>query len=448
MEPIPRNARLVRRAYWLIRIRWIAIIGVILATFVAGRVLVLQVSVNQIALYCVAAVLTVYNSVFLILLNRAVKPNGERVFSAVHRIVSVQISLDLILLTVLLHFSGGVENPFMIYFVFHMVIASILLPAWESYLQAALAVCLVVLLVLLEHQGIIHHYCLKGLLPDCIMGDRRLIVVMVTVFTTTLFMIIYMTSSISTQLRDQEEAYWQANIQLKEKDKVKDEYVSRVTHDIKGHLAAIQSCLEVVVNRTLGPLNERQSDFVGRAQKRTATLANFVRTLLRLTQMRLSDKLEVHEFSLTETIADAVSSVESRAQNKSIVLTTAVGPSVDKIVGNKFSIEEVIVNVLLNAIKYTPEKGAVEISAVDKGDCVQIEVKDTGIGIPADEIPRVFDEFFRGAKAKKTERDGTGLGLSIAKQIVERHNGSIWVESTQGEGSIFKLTLPITGRHC
>ncbi|RKY06787.1 MAG: hypothetical protein DRP66_08100 [Planctomycetota bacterium] len=446
MEPLPQNARLVRRAYWLIRIRWIAITGVILATFVASRIL--HISVNQIALYCVAAVLTVYNSVFLILLNRAVKPNGERVFSAVHRIVSVQISLDLILLTVLVHFSGGVENPFMVYFVFHMVIASILLPAWESYLQATLAVCLVVFLVLLEHHGVIHHYCLEGLLPKCIIGDKRLIAVMVSVFTTTLFMIVYMTSSISVQLRNQEEAYWQANIQLKQKDKVKDEYVSRVTHDIKGHLAAIQSCLEVVINRTLGPLNERQSDFVGRAQHRTKILATFVRTLLRLTQMRLSDKLEVHEFSLKEAIADAVSSAEARAQSKSIVLTTAIGPSVDRIVGNKFSIEEVIVNILLNAIKYTPEKGAVEISAVDKGDCVQIEVKDTGIGIPADEIPRVFDEFFRGAKARKTERDGTGLGLSIAKQIVERHNGRIWVESTQGKGSTFKLTLPKTPRHC
>ena len=446
MEPLPQNARLVRRAYWLIRIRWIAIIGVILATFVANRIL--YISVHQIALYCVAAVLTVYNSILLILLNRAVKPNGERVFSAVHRIVSVQISLDLILLTVLVHFSGGVENPFMIYFVFHMVIASILLPVRESYLQATLAVCLVVFLVLLEHQDIIHHYCLRELLPNCIMGDKRLIVVMVSVFTTTLFMIVYMTSSISTQLRSQEEAYWQANIQLKQKDKVQDEYVSRVTHDIKGHLAAIQSCLEVVINRTLGPLNERQSDFVGRAQNRTKTLANFVRTLLRLTQMRLSDKFEVHEFSLKEAIADAVSSTETRAQSKSIILTTTIGPSVDRIVGNKFSIEEVIVNLLLNAIKYTPEKGAVEISAVDKGDSVQIEVADTGIGIPADEIPRVFDEFFRGAKARKTERDGTGLGLAIARQIIARHNGRIWVESTPDEGSTFKLTLPRTGRHC
>lgn len=400
---------LVRRAYWLIRIRWIAIIGVILATFVASRIL--HISVNEIALYCVAAVLTVYNSVVLILLNRAVKPNRERVFTAVHRIVSVQISADLVLLTVLLHFSGGVENPFMVYFVFHMVIASILL-------------------------------------PNCIIGDKRLIAVTVLVFTTTLFMIVYMTSSISVQLRNQEEAYRQANIQLKEKDKVKDEYVSRVTHDIKGHLAAIQSCLEVVINRTLGPLNERQSDFVGRAQHRTKTLANFVRTLLRLTQMRLSDKFEVHEFSLKEAIADAVSSTEAKAQSKSIILTTTIGPSVNTIVGNQFSIKEAIVNLLLNAIKYTPEKGAVDISAVNKGDSVQIEIADTGIGIPDDEIPHVFDEFFRGAKARKIERDGTGLGLSITRQIVARHNGRIWVESTPDEGSTFKLALPRMGAQC
>jgi len=446
MEPLPRDARLARRAYWLIRIRWIAIIGVVLATFVASRIM--RIPVNQLALFCIAGVLTVYNSIFLILLDRAVKPSGERVYSAVHRIVSVQISLDLILLTVLVHFSGGVENPFVIYFVFHMVIASILLPAWESYLQATLAVCLVVLLALLEHSNTIRHYCLEGLLPACMIQDRRLVVVTVSVLSTTLFMIVYMTSSISTQLRNQEEAYWQANIQLKEKDKVKDEYVARVTHDIKGHLAAIQSCLEVVINKTLGPLNDRQIEFVGRAQYRTKTLANFVRALLKLTQMRMRDKFETQEFSVAEVIAGAVAAAEARARSKSISLTTSIGPSVDSITGNRLSIEETILNLLLNAIKYTPDNGAVEIRAFDQGDFVRIEIADTGIGIPAEEIPHIFDEFFRGAEARKVERDGTGLGLSIARQIVERHNGKIWVESTQGRGSTFKLTLPKTGGHC
>ncbi len=440
MEPLPRDARLARRAYWLIRLRWIAIAGVVVATFVAHNIF--GVDVHATALYCVAVALTVYNAAFLVLLNRAVKPDGESVFTAVHRIVSTQISLDLILLTILVHFSGGIENPFMVYFVFHMIIASILLPAWESFLQATLAVCLVVFLVLLEYKGILHHYCPGIYLAEELHSDGRRIAAAVSVFATTLYMIVYMTSSISTQLRNQEEAYWQANIELKEKDEVKDEYVARVTHDIKGHLAAIQSCLEIVSNKTLGDLNDRQAEFVGRAQTRTKKLAVFVRTLLRLTQMRLSKTLEMQEFSVFEMIDSSLTMVKPRAKSKSISLSSSVDESLGEILGNRFAIEEMLTNLLLNAIKYTDENGSVELAASSNGKHVEVAVKDSGIGIPAEDIEHVFEEFYRASNAKKVERDGTGLGLSIARQIIERHNGKIWVESKQGEGSTFSFMLP------
>ena len=442
MEPLPRDSRLARRAYWLIRIRWIAIAGVVIATFAANNIF--KVGVNATALYCVAVTLTVYNAVILVLLNRAVKPDGERVFVAIHRIVSTQISLDLILLTILLHFSGGIENPFMIYFVFHVIIASILLPAWESFLQATLAVFLVVFLVLLEYMEIIHHYCPEIYFVEDLHLDGWRIAAMVSVFATTLYMIVYMTSSISRQLRNQEEAYWQANIELKEKDKLKDEYVARVTHDIKGHLAAIQSCLEIVTNKTLGELNERQAEFVGRAQTRTKKLAAFVRTLLRLTQMRLSNNIEMEDFPVPEMIESCITAVMPRAESKSISLTSNVEESFGMVFGNRFAIEEMLTNLLLNAIKYTNEGGTVELVAGYKGVFLEVVVKDSGIGIPAEDIDHVFEEFFRASNAKKVERDGTGLGLSIARQIVERHNGKIWVESVQGEGSTFKFLLPKT----
>jgi signal transduction histidine kinase len=366
------------------------------------------------------------------------------VHSSVHKIVSTQISLDLILLTVLLHFSGGIENPFMIYFVFHMVIASILLPAWESFLQAVLAVFLLVLLALLEYEELlIEHRCLEGLVTECIYRDGRLIAAIVFAFGTAIFMIVYMTSSIASQSRNQEEAYWEANIELKEKDKVKDEYVARVTHDIKGHLAAIQSCLEVVSNKTLGPLNDRQGEFVDRAQKRTQKLSTFVRTLLRLTQMRLSKRLDMQEFSLNEVVENTIAAASSRAKSKSVALSFEVGESVGTMVGNRFSIEEMLMNLILNAIKYTNENGTVEIVASKDDGFYEVEVSDNGIGIPSADVEHVFEEFYRASNAKKVERDGTGLGLSIVKQIVERHGGTVGVESRVGYGSTFKFRLPL-----
>ena len=251
-----------------------------------------------------------------------------------------------------------------------------------------------------------------------------------------------MASHIARRLRREEQAHRQANILLQEKDHIKDEYVLRVTHDIKGHLATIQSCLGVIVRRLIGPLDDQQADFINRAHTRTVKLNKFVRTLLKLTQMRLSNELEMGVFSLGDAIRNVVDGVKNKADDKRITLSCDVESSEDKIFGNQFSIEEVVTNLLLNAIKYTPANGTVEVNSKNREDCMLVEISDTGIGIPQEEQPKIFREFYRATNAKEIERDGTGLGLSIVKYIVERHGGKIQVESKEGCGTTFKLTLP------
>jgi len=248
------------------------------------------------------------------------------------------------------------------------------------------------------------------------------------------------------ELEKQERALREANAQLRQKDRIKDEYVSRVTHDIKGHLAAIQNCLHVAGDPASSPLSEKQAEFLGRAMNRTKQLTDFVKELLNLTQMRLSGRFQVEAFSLPATLATALATVESKAQHKSIAVTSRIDASVGTIVGNEFSITEMITNLLFNAVKYTPEGGTVHLEAESDGDCVQIRVTDTGIGIPADELEHVFDEFFRAWNARKSERDGTGLGLSIVKQIVDRHAGELSVQSEEGRGSTFAVRLPIPAK--
>jgi len=244
------------------------------------------------------------------------------------------------------------------------------------------------------------------------------------------------------ELQKQDKALREANAQLREKDRIKDEYVSRVTHDIKGHLAAIQSCLYIAADESSGSLSERQSDFMSRALNRNSQLTAFVKELLNLTQMRLSGRMQMEPFSLPDSISKALTSVANRAKEKSIALTSSVSPSVGQIIGNEFSVNEMITNLLFNAVKYTPENKTVHLEAKADNDHVQIDFSDTGIGIPADELEYVFDEFFRATNAQKSEKDGTGLGLSIVKQIAERHGGTISVTSQEGRGSTFTVFLP------
>ena len=245
-----------------------------------------------------------------------------------------------------------------------------------------------------------------------------------------------------TELKKQEKAVREANIKLTEKDRIKDEYVSRVTHDIKGHLAAIQSCLFVAGMDPDKNYSEKQSEFLGRAQDRTGELTDFVKELLNLTRMRLSGHVDKAKFSLRETISKSLTTVAGKAKDKSITLTSNVGATVGDIMGEEFSINEMITNLLFNAIKYTPEDKSVHLEADKNGEYIQIDVVDTGIGIPAGEVEKVFEEFFRASNAKTSGKEGTGLGLSLVKQIIDRHGGKISVQSEAGKGSTFTVLLP------
>ena len=439
MEPVVQNTRLVKRAYWLIKLRWIAVVCVVGSTYFCSNIL--AITLQDFALYGIAILLALYNMTVLLLLNHFTRAGKELPYAAVKRIINFQICADLLLLTALLHFSGGIENPFIFYFMFHMIIASILLSVRESYLQATFAALLFGLLILLEYLQFIPHHCLQGFVVRCLHRDGFYVLGVYFVFTTALYLVVYMASYIATKLKQAEQAHREANILLRKKDHIKDEYVLRLTHDIKGHLAAIQSCLDVVANKLVGSLNERQADLINRADSRTRKVTHFVKTLLKLTQLRLSDKLEMDIFSLKNTISDVVAAVKNKAQGKSITLRFNIESSVDKTFGNQFSIEETVTNLLLNAIKYTPQNGDVEINVKEDGDYVLVEIADTGIGIPQEELPKVFDEFYRATNAKKIEKDGTGLGLSIAKQIIERHGGKIWVEGKENGGTKFWFTL-------
>ena len=253
-----------------------------------------------------------------------------------------------------------------------------------------------------------------------------------------------MANYISIRLKQAEHAYRQANIELEKKDQIKDEYVLRVTHDIKGHLSTIQGCLGIVVSKFVGKPSNQDEDFILRAHKRTSELNKFIKTLLRLTQIRLSNKFEMDFFSLRDVLQNAVDSVKNKAKDKSIILNYMVDPSIDKIYGDSISIEEMITNMLLNSIKYTKEEGTIQLYTEKHEDNVLIDISDTGIGIPQEEQSKIFDEFFRASNARACENDGTGLGLSIVKHIIERHGGDIQVESIQGHGTTFKIRLPIS----
>lgn len=430
----------VERIYWLIRLRWVAVVSIILAvSFATG---ILKIPLVVFPLYAIACIIAFYNLAFFIFI--AVQKNRESpgLFLLINKFTNLQITLDLYFLAVLIHYSGGIENPFIFYFVFHMIIASILLSRRASFLQATFAVALFFSIVMSEYYGVLPHYSLKRFISYDQHKNLIYILGVYFVFVSTLYIAVYMATSITKRLRGHEKELRKANELLNEKDRIKSEYVLRVTHDIKEHLAAIQGCIEPVSSGITGALNQKQKDLLSRAEQRTEKLVFFVKALLEITRIKLSKHIEMDYFSLPKTVASAISFVEARAKDKGIIINCQIAAEIDKIKGAQIYIEETIVNILVNSLKYSQENGKVEIVLKDQGNTVLIKITDNGIGIPKDEIPKICQEFYRASNAKAVEKTGTGLGLSIAKQVVERHNGRIWIESDVGKGCSVSIELP------
>jgi signal transduction histidine kinase len=395
------------------------------------------------ALIAVVAYIFAYNTVFF-LYHRLVeaRKDGSLLASDARAFANVQIAVDLMSLGLLMHFSGGIENPFMVYFVFHMAISSILLSRRASYLQATFAAAIVVCVSLLEYGGVIQHYHVSGFGAP---GDHRSPVYLagrIFALTTTLYLVVYMTTSISTDLRRRRHQLQQAHEKLAEQDKLKSQYVFRVSHDIQAHLAAIHSCVAPVLAGMTGKVDDTQRELLEIATSRTMKLLRFVKSLLKLTSARLREEFDVEEVRLEEVVRRSVELFEDEAARKSVDVAFSFNGACT-VQGDESACEEVVISLLSNAIKYSRQGGKVRIEMEDSGSFVRVVCSDDGIGIGKGDLGKVFDEFYRSKNAKQVERDGTGLGLSIAKYIVERHGGRIWAESDgEGRGSTFAFELP------
>lgn len=425
------NERLVERLFWLIQLRWIAVGSVLAVNTFAFRVLQMELPFR--ALYLTSLFLAGYNLIFYLIAGRVKWANT---------VANLQIALDLLVLAVLLHFAGGIENPFMFYFIFHIIIASILLPRWASFLQATLAVLLFLMVGGMEYCGLIPHYPLRGFAPAILYLNPFYIFGVSFVFISTLYIAVYMATSIATQLREREKNLRDANLLLEEKDRIKSEYVLRVTHDIKEHLSAITSCIEPVAEGFAGPLAEKQRELLFRARDRSRKLLFFVRALLEITRLKLTRELKMEQFSLREMLKEMLEDIASRAKEKEQSFEVAITPKLDKFLGVRVYLEEALANLLMNAIKYTPRGGRVRLEVVERGERWLIKLEDSGIGIAKEDLPFIFDEFYRAQNARELEKTGTGLGLAISKKIIEMHKGKMWAESNLGKGTRFIIDLP------
>jgi len=351
-------------------------------------------------------------------------------------------------LTVLIYFSGGAENPFIFYFIFHMIIASILLSTAASYFQATLAVVLFNLMLLLDYTEIIPHYRLFPFFTESFYHNPVYLLGLSVVFTTTLYLSVYMATSITSKLRHREEeliqlkdSLEQTNRQLREIYDYRSRFILRVEHELKTPLAAIQSLVTAVLTGFADRLEPKVKDLLSRAERRTHNLLELIRELLTLSRIQTAGySFKLEPVRLEPIIARQLEILQAQAEDKSLSIVRNIPPNLPPVKGDTEAMVQVVMNLLSNAVKYTDE-GEVSVRLSVEGDFVRLDVSDTGIGMSEEEVAMIFDEFYRGTQAK-AKSEGTGLGLSIVWEIVEGHGGRIEVESAPGKGSTFTVWIP------
>jgi signal transduction histidine kinase len=442
MRIITRDQRLVARAYWLVSHRWLAIIAVAALSWLGTNLF--DVNISPIPLYLITLGLIIENLITLGLLEHIKKKRQHDLLNSTRLVIHFQIALDLLFLTAILHFTGGIENPFFLIYFLHMVISSILLSRTGAFLQTSLALILFGMLVYAEYAGILPHYCMciDNLPNHELYLDKYYVLRVYCVFVMTSYVLVYLTTSIGHRLRNQEDKLTHAITQLEKNDQIKNEYVLRITHDIKGHLAAIQTNLSVLTSGIFGKPEGKQKEFIERAYNRTEKLTNFSRKLLALTRIKLQNKVEKKEFSLINVIEKSINDLRDDAREKGIAVKTELDEKAELIVGNQISFEEVLHNLIGNAIKYSKEGGLVNIKLVDRAHKIRLEVADEGVGIPNKEMKQIFDEFYRASNVRSAAFEGSGVGLSLVKVIVLRHGGRIWAENIREGGARFIVELP------
>ena len=233
--------------------------------------------------------------------------------------------------------------------------------------------------------------------------------------------------------------------ELKKAEMLRREFVANVSHELRTPLTSIRTYAETISDNQ-GIPQETEEEFLRVIINESDRMTKIVQDLLELSRFDTGNTtLAIDMFSIERSIRDVYAAIALEAKKRDHEINLELEWKLPMIKGDRARIEQVLMNIITNALKYTPDGGKIGFYSGTSGDNVWIRIEDTGVGIPQEDLARVFDRFYRVDKARSRESGGTGLGLSIAKEIVTRHGGEIDIESTQGVGTSVTVTLPIGG---
>jgi signal transduction histidine kinase len=439
-------AELPERALWFVRLRWVA--GAALLVF-AGVVPTLGMPVEWRRAWIVAVLVFAYNTVLHWLTRRLTRAR-EVGYQQLARCILLQTITDLAALLFLIHLTGGATSPFVPFVVFHMVIGTIILSARTMAVVGA-GVWVVAAGLFLGTYGTAGHPFIPVEMRFGILA----------VLAWLLAGTIYLTDTVATRFRSRGAQLFQLNEQMRAKqteleallaemrsaERRKSHFMLLSAHQLRSPLATVKTGLEALHDGYVDPSSPRSARLISGAIERVDGLLATVNELLELAKLREGAKQApwVPDVNLAQLVVDVADALTPIAEARGIALESGYDTGVVLDRGVPPDLVYAIENIVHNALKYSYPGGTVHVQVRRDATFGVIEVRDHGIGVPAEFLPDLFVEFIRAPNAKRHASEGTGLGLAIVREVVEAHGGRVEVESQVGEGSAFRLVLPIHG---
>jgi signal transduction histidine kinase len=436
--PFLNIAIMQTRISWSINLRWLAVSGYFLATLVAKYYFQLILPYDDI--WILLVLLAGINVVYFILYKslKEISLKFELLFLHVH------IIIDLLILSLLVHFSGGIENPIYIFFIFHVLLSSIIFPGWIPVCYATFVIILFSLLVFLESEHFILHYTLFN---TNLYQNTILIYLVIVVFTITSYVSAYICATFMRLYRDIKRKIDLQNEKLIEADKQKSQFYRFTSHELKSPIIAIKTSIDSVLKSFRGEMSEQGIQLLQRASMRAHQMLEIIKELLILSQSKSTiEEGDKETVNIHLILGDVIQQELVQAQTKNIKINTHLAAERLTFEGKSEDFVKVFDNLISNAIRYSNPDSVVDIFTEITDDSFVFIVKDQGIGVTPEDLDHIFDEFYRAKNAKSMETYGTGLGLSLVKHIVSNYDGEINVESELGKGSTFVVKLPLKRR--
>lgn len=361
----------------------------------------------------------------------------------------IQIVTDFLALLFFIHYTGGVETPLIVFFVFHIIIGSLILPGPVIFSLVGITYLITAFGAFLEYKEIIPHYSL-GLYNFELYNNPIYLFIYFFIYGITLFTATYLANSIAKELYERENKLAKTLHELGEAEKTKSKYVMSIVHDLKTPIAAATTYISMLLDGNLGELTSAVMKPLERSKIRLTNAINTINDILHISQLKAESNIE--DIEIVDLI-DVFNQINN--EFRVLILSKKINYSFVYSDKDKYQIQAepqliklALSNLVSNAIKYTEENGMIEIQLEESRNSVTISIADDGIGIPEDEIEKIFTNFYRTSISKAKGIEGTGLGLSFVNDIIKRYNGSIQVISpsnlnpSKNSGTKFILNLP------